>query len=356
MIRIGPMTAVAALIGLTATGAFAHQDMPTLKRAESVYAVKPDLFGEDDKKPQGVSGIACMPPSDGRRRCLVVNDENTGAQFVEIAGQTITPGDMVDLIGAKAPSDALGTAPAERHCSDGEGKFGEFDGEGVAYADGYFYVVGSHGCSRNKNKFKGSAFFLARIPVDAHGARSGPVERTYRLGDRLAAAQPVCSALAHDLGKDKGAPSTNGLNIEGIAIVDTVLFAGLRAPSLGENAFLVKASISDLFAPGQERGRDAAGAIPLAIGKWSGIRDLAVLPDKRLLVLTGPAQDQDVPYALFTIDPDKSASLTPVGRFPKPPTAEKDGKAEAVVQVADDRFLVLFDSLKNGGPRDYEKP
>jgi hypothetical protein len=83
-------------------------------------------------------------------------------------------------------------AIAEIGCSDGERKFRGLDGEAVAYAAPFFYVVGSHGCSRHSNKFRSSSFILARIPERqvASAARTldpSSVETTYRLSEALAA-------------------------------------------------------------------------------------------------------------------------------------------------------------------------
>ena len=43
-----------------------------------------------------------------------------------------------------------------------------------------------------------------------------------------------------------------------------------------------------------------------------GIRDLAPLPDKRLLVVAGAAQGPEVPFQLFVVDPAKE-NVTPIG-------------------------------------------
>jgi hypothetical protein len=66
-------------------------------------------------------------------------------------------------------------------CSAGNGKFKDLDGEAVAYANSYFYVAGSHGCSRNSFKFHPSAFLLVRLPVDETGHKAGEPQATYRI-------------------------------------------------------------------------------------------------------------------------------------------------------------------------------
>src|SRR3954464_2721240 len=81
----------------------------------------------------------------------------------------------------------------------------------------------------------------------------------------------------------------NGLNLEGLAVVGGMLYAGLRAPSLDGSAFIVSTDVEPLFTPDTPL---VPRVIPLALGRDTGIRDLALLPDGRLLVLAGPAQDQ----------------------------------------------------------------
>ncbi|KQO54960.1 DUF3616 domain-containing protein [Methylobacterium sp. Leaf85] len=330
--------------------------MRDLVPVDPPYTMTSGLNGKNGKPAKDISGIACMPQKDGKRRCLVVNDENTGAQFITIEGHTITPGADIDLVGGGPSPNTLGTPPSKNGCSGGEGKFDDLDGEGVAYAAPYFYVVGSHGCSRGKAKFKLSTFVLARIRVDASGEPAGPdaVETTYRLGDALGLAETVSAYYTQDLQTDDGDATPNGLNIEGVAVDGTRLFAGLRAPSHDGKTFVVEADVGALFAQGHEPLKAAPQVIPLSVGRGAGIRDLAILPDGRLLVLTGPAQGQtDVPYSLFAAGASVNAKLEPIGRLTG---AEKGAKAEGVAVLGDKRILVMFDSIKDGGPLEYTLP
>src|SRR5262249_4070066 len=154
---------------------------------------------------------------------------------------------------------------------------------------------------------------------DRDGAQIEPsrsvehVETTYRLAEVLKTAPQVGSFFGRDLNEEKG------LNVEGIAVFDGRVFAGLRAPVLKRTAFLVSASVSDLFSRDQSPPRPAVRVIPLRLGKKAGIRDLASLGEGRFLVLTGPAQEQKkVPYGLFLVDiasagsPKFLATLRPV--------------------------------------------
>jgi hypothetical protein len=279
-------------------------------------------------------------------------------------------------VSGKAPVVACPKGTAEKF-------FEEFDGEGVTYqaappssgrAGGTFYVVGSHGCSRNKAEFRLSSFLLARVDVDDHGHAATP-ELTYRVSGALQNAAFVGQFFGKSLDAD-----AQGLNIEGIAIAGDRLLLGLRSPSLNGDAFIVEAKIADVFAPGLTEAPVEVQVLPLAVGRNAGIRDLATLPDGRLLVLSGPAQGQcDVPFALWLAGaPQAASSPTPIklglleevfeddqkkdewrrcvaGTDPR--ATDTRAKAEGLTVIGSDgnrlRLLVLFDGLLNGGPRDY---
>lgn len=292
-----------------------------------------------------ISGLACMPVANGARRCLLINDESAFAQFAEIAENRITPGATVPLIGAEASPAVLGTPP-QGICRKA-GRFAELDGEAVAYADGAFYVAGSHGCSRRKGEFRLSAFHLARIRVDAAGAPAGQVELTYRLSDVLRRAGEAGAFFGRNLLED------DGLNVEGLAAIGDTLWIGLRAPSLGGRAFLVGAPLQALFAPGHAPATETPRVIALPAGPDRGIRDLAPLPDGRLLALLGPAQNQERPFSLMLVDlarPDAAADL---GDLPE----RRKAKAESLTVLAQQGgrldVLIGYDGPRNGHFESY---
>jgi hypothetical protein len=317
-----------------------------------------DLAGKKvDWEARDISGIACIdPPGSTTLRCLVVNDENHSAQFVTISGRKIVVGSQIRLVGNEPDTATVGVKP-EVSCPGGKGEFGEFDGEGVAYSEGHFYVVGSHACSRKKGKFRLSSFLLARIPVNQDGRVVGNVQTTYRLSDVLRQAREVGSYFGKGI-------SANGVNVEGLSVVGDRLMVGLRAPSQDGKAYLVTTSVAALFAPGHGTKKAPSKVIALPLGKPLGVRDLAMLPDGRLLVLTGPAQEQNLPYGFLVVDAREG---NPVEFWTIKPdelgtiSIEPDGgKAEAVtiLDVSSDvlRVLVLFDGPRNGAPREYRVP
>jgi hypothetical protein len=147
----------------------------------------------------------------------------------------------------------------------------------------------------------------------------------------------------------------NGMNVEGIAVVGDTLWAGLRAPSLGNRGFLVGASLKALFAPGHAPAAEAPRVFTLPTGGNRGIRDLAPLPDGRLLALLGPAQEQALPYALLLIDTAKPDTATPLGDLP-----ERGDKAESLTVLLQDgkglAVLIGYDGPKNGHFESYRLP
>jgi len=331
---------------------------------EGEIAVKGDFQGKQGKVPAvDLSGIACLPPGPGGvRECLAVNDENKEAQRATLTGRELLPGAPILLLGDKPPQDARG-APPTLSCPGGLDNFEDLDGEGVAAVpggssgDGTFYVVGSHGCSRGKAKGRLSGFLLARVPFT--GGEPGRPDLTWRLSDALRGNPKLASVFAQPLDE-----AHQGLNIEGIAAVGGDLLLGLRAPAK-QHAFLARVPTDALFAPDQSGG-PSAEAIPLALGEGVGVRDLAVLPDGRLLVLAGPAQEQADPYAVWLAELGRdasgtvSASLRRLAALRDIGTGKDRAKAEAILPLVEEggrlRVLVLFDGLPNGGPRTYLLP
>jgi hypothetical protein len=281
-----------------------------------------------------------------------VNDETQTAQFARVEDDKIEAGEEIRLIGESPDPETLGTRPKSVPCPKITDDFEEFDGEGAAYAAPYFYVVGSHGCSRKKGKFRLSSFILARIRVDQEGRpvdsagnvltgskAHEAVETTYRLSDLL----PRATEAGAYFGKKLDA-ETKGLNIEGIAVQDEHIFIGLRAPSIDGKAFILRANIEDLFRPGREPAPSTAltETIPIALGPDVGIRDLATLPDGRLLILAGAASGPDIPYSVFVVD-QTGANLQELvpQQSDQPMRAEGMTGLEATDQEI--RLLILLD-------------
>jgi hypothetical protein len=298
--------------------------------------------------------------NQGEYRCFVIDDESKFAQLAKIEDSAIEAKAKIQLIRKEDDPKPLGKKPSLA-CPNGMGDFAELDGEGVAYAAHYFYVVGSHGCSRKSGKFRLSSFILARIrvddegrPVDAHGNVLGKddmekavVDTTYRVSDLLRRADTVGEYFGKSLNAD-----ANGLNIEGIAVDGDRVFLGLRAPVDGM-AYIVEGSASALFAPGHDSLPEGPIQVPIPVpmGNKVGIRDLALLPDDKLLILAGSAYQPDIPYSIFLLDLNEKATTELVPQRQDQPT-RAEGIAVLSATPQEIRVLILFDKALDGAPQE----
>src|SRR5258705_2596209 len=247
------------------------------------WPVRGKLQGQNTKKSKGVSGMACATAYGFPRALLVIDDNMQEAQFVTVKDGEIVAGDVIPLID-----------------NSFEGKPLELDGEGVAYADGFFYVIGSHGHPRDSNHRldpdKDAARIAAQIAASSQivrfrsdGARAtGPVERTAKLR-ALIAQQP-------DLRRYRDQRlENNGLTIEGIAVWRGRILVGFRGPALkgGRTAVLSVAGdgVFGKAAPDPHLYR-------LPPGEGIAVRDLAALV-KRAFLLSGPLAGGPRPFGIF---------------------------------------------------------
>jgi len=354
----------------------AHAQEPVNKTIDPdrVLKVLSPILDDDGDTATDISGIACMPPRGGTFLCMIFNDEDRAAQLIELDQATVTVKRRVPLIGRQPSASTLGTEPGDANCSDGTASFKELDGEAVAYAQPYFYILGSHGCTRRSRKFRLSPFITARVKVDGEGrvvdaagdavADGSPpeafAETTYRLADVLRDIAELKDFYTADL------MEKNGLNAEGMAIVDGRVIVGLRAPvTKGADgkgtAYLVSVRLDHLFSKDASPPPADTKVIPLAFGENAGVRDMARLDDKRVLILTGPAQEQpDVPYAIWLLDLTAEPSAKPLVTLSAVVEGKRTGKAEALEVLTPGAdavtVVVFFDALPSGGPRIYTVP
>lgn len=203
----------------------------------------------------------------------------------------------------------------------------EADLEGIAYADGYLWIVGSHSALRDgakgsstsdaiealaKVRRAGNRFVLARIPMvpDGNGADLKLARQTTRTdGRRLRAAMlaggrkgnTLTALLADDphLAPFLSIPSKdNGFDIEGIAVAPGGrLFLGLRGPVIDGWACVLELRVD---AVPDRRGHLQLVSLPSRTGEerthyrkhfldlsGGGVRDLCLV-GRDLFVLSGP--------------------------------------------------------------------
>jgi hypothetical protein len=307
---------------------------PTVAKEPDTWVVKGRLFGKYTEESTNISGIACSMAEGFPRSCLVIDDNLQSAQFVVVRDGTIVAGDLVRLISNKYKGKPL-----------------ELDGEGVAYADGYYYVIGSHGHPRDRDHqldpIKDADKIKARIAASSQIVRvtarpdAPATMATGKLGAIIAANPELSPFLDRRL-------EINGLTIEGVAVKAGRLFAGFRAPSLGNGrAAILSVRLGALF------GEDAPDAklYQLPLGAGRGVRDITVYGNG-FIVLAGPATG-DGAYAVYWWD-----GVGEDARLLKElaDVIGKDGKRkpEALLPLDEGpsrlRVLLLFDGERQGAP------
>lgn len=264
----------------------------------------------------------------------------------------------------------------------------EIDLEGLAYENGYLWLVGSHSLKRKQAKCAGDTekdmkrlakvesdgnrYLLARVPVEDKEGSFTLAKNTQWNGNELTAAQldggkhsnDLMEALAQDNhlqpffalpGKD------NGFDIEGLAVADGHLFIGLRGPVLRGWAIILE------VVPKEDK-KDSARLKLKPIGPDGslyrkhflqldglGLRDLCVQGND-LLILAGPTMVLDGPVVVYRwLNGAKPAAESLVSsdqlqRLFEIPYGQGDDHAEgmALLTTPDanqaDSILVVYDS------------
>lgn len=326
-----------------------------------VWPVKGKLLGashrkRDPDKSRNVSGIASTRLDGAERYCLVIDDEAQAAQVM-----------VVTVADKRLKAEA--TIPLIHDKGRRRGGPLELDGEGVAFADGFFYIVGSHGHPRDKDgsldpihdaaairerMAASSQLVRARLDaerietlIEAHGKgdRDVAVERTGRLREVMAQEPLLAPFLSRRLDE-------NGLTVEGLAVYEGRLYVGLRAPCLGgDSAAVLSVDAAALFTDAD----DVRPALHLLrLGPGRGVRDLAASP-WGVLVLAGPVGEEPGPYSLYHWNFGTVLDL--VGEIPHVAGKRRPRKPEALLYLdrngTSARVLVFFDGGREGEPRPF---
>jgi hypothetical protein len=325
-----PARALLLLALLLAGGAQA----PAFAKDKGEWKVKGELVGKKGEKTKDLSGIACAADQGFPRTCVIIDDELQAAQVV-----TLTDG----AIAAKGKR----LIPLIQDTLDG--KPVELDGEGVAFAGGYFYVIGSHGRPRSDKPpaeieagLKASSK-LVRFKLNTAGTQASDLSVSSKLAALIA--QENLFDPYRDKELEKG-----GITIEGVAVVGDRLFAGFRGPTIEKHAVILSASLGYLF----DDGPAEAKIVQIKLGHDRGVRDLAPY-DNGILILAGPVSSESGTYSVLWWDgsSDNAKSLKDL-----PDYVSKEGKQwkpEGLLPIDRDkeglRVLLLLDSAKNGKPR-----
>lgn len=328
---------------------------PALAQNEPVWPVDHRLEGRlnedgEPEKSEDVSGIACSPASGFPRKCVVIDDNTQFAQVVIVNDGRLLAGDKIPLI-----SDTFNGEPLE------------LDGEGVAFTDGYFYVIGSHGHPRDKGhkldpvkqadriaaSIRASSRVVriqldpAKISTEGKLSVQPKVELSSALRPLLLA-DPLLQPFV-DQRLDE-----NGLTIEGIAVRGPRLYVGMRGPSMSDgHAVIFSVATEGLFGGGAAEPKLHL----LRLGEGRGVRDLTVSGDS-FLVLAGPTADPESGgnYSVYEWDGEERVRL--LKDLPTYATKKKQDKPEAILPLDQSanaqRVLILFDGAKEGSPRAME--
>ncbi|GAA3691476.1 DUF3616 domain-containing protein [Nonomuraea antimicrobica] len=232
----------------------------------------------------------------------------------------------------------------------------EADIEGLARANGYLWLVGSHSLKRRKVKSKdpGKAaerlatlvreenrFILARLPLDPQSETPG--EGAILSGSR---------ALTTHLGEDPHlAPflalpgKDNGLDVEGIAVTEDRVYLGLRGPVLRGWAVVLELRVEDA-GRGRLRLREPYRKHFLDLDGL-GVRDMCPDGDS-LLLLAGPSMDLDGPVRVvrWRLGPERRG-LVPADELEtvlELPYGVRCDHPEGLARLADGRLIVVYDS------------
>ncbi|MGC2715621.1 MAG: DUF3616 domain-containing protein [Pseudolabrys sp.] len=321
---------------------------PVVAKDNGEWKVNGDLIGKKDKVAEDLSGIACTTDSGFPRTCLLIDDEQQSAQVVTLSEGEITAGRLIPLIDDRFDGNPV-----------------ELDGEGVAFADNFFYVIGSHGRPRHDKDATDQAKEAARVAAGL-AASSKLIRLKFNPATGEIAREPSVppsSALAKLIAAEAlFAPSEGktledgGVTVEGVAVGGQRLFAGFRGPVIeNKRAVILSAALGHFF-----DGKPAEATLHLLpLGPGRGVRDLAAF-DKGILILAGPMQDVGGTYSVYRWDGASSSAKLLVDLPDFISEKGRQWKPEALLPLDRDtsgvRVLVLLDSAKEGKPRAVRVP
>ena len=325
----------------------------TTTNAANALAEAPPLEAEplriepalaDGKERKNLSGAACH----GSGLCLLIGDEKRYARYFRLAPGVLAPTEsLLHLLPPELPDES--------------------DAEGIAFAGGHFYIVGSH--SRTKQGAEqASRHFVYRVAADAETglptglgtdqAPSPAVERATL--DPIIAAHPLLSRHLTEPPGDNVARSgpSHGVNIEGIAVAGDTMFIGFRGPVDRDGAVILRTRASAVFGSGPA----SVDTARVRLGVGQGIRDLAAV-DGGLLILSGPERRLQVearPELFFWTWEREPVFLGRLQGRPLPEGEDSYDNPEAIAvlqETADAyRLLVLWDGQSGGVPEIVRVP
>ena len=368
--RLALLTLFALVVGLNAS-AFAETAPPAVLPTSGPWSSSSGFtFDLNKKKSQkvrrSVSGMACNLDAKQQRICLMAFDEGGEARYAYVGNEVLKI--ETERVVLRATS-------------------GELDAEGAATDGRYFYVTGSHSAKRSDCSSNPDSRHVIRLklnpatgralqPTGGSSATALPgYADTGRLW-QLMQSQPELQAYVGD-GKCLGteSPAKNGtlagqqgVNIEGLAVKDGVLYFGFRGPALNGVAKVLAVNADALFSP--EGGSNPKVSVtPIALGERRGVRDMVAVKSGFLL-LAGPDDDESSQAAGWTVAwwDGKSSSAVVQPRLLAAldlsqvtlRKCDKELKPEALTVLEETpknyKLLVLSDGMCDGGPLAFTIP
>jgi hypothetical protein len=242
----------------------------------------------------------------------------------------------------------------------------ELDIEGIAVDGNSIYVVGSHSSKRNRVRKKKNSyeqnretFFVNNIAdeVNRNWLYRLTVDEQVQTTERNMRISLNDIILNHNVLKTfSQLPSKeNGIDIEGISVVDEWVYVGFRGPVFrGNYVPVLKFKFDDHVT--------TASLLFVNLG-GGGIRDMASF-NGGILIISGPVGDGPGSYRVHywngqDMIPGKDREKTKdyvseLGEIDAP----RKGKAEGILVLDPDddcssRFMIVYDGVKNGGPQIY---
>jgi hypothetical protein len=231
----------------------------------------------------------------------------------------------------------------------------EIDIEGIACEGSIVYVVGSHSAKRSQIDAD-RTYEQNRTAIETVSLESQR-DRLFRL-DLNAEAEIEQTSLRslmdrHDLLQlfSKIPSKENGIDIEGMAVRNGLLYIGFRGPVLRDNWVPI---LKCRFATPINR----ADLVFINLG-GRGIRDLTPVQDG-FLILAGPVGDGPGSYQIYVWDGEdclpgsrtsgQMGQIELLGEIPVYNNTKAEGIALLTESRSDYEVIVVFDGVENGAP------
>ncbi|GAV20970.1 hypothetical protein MMIC_P1948 [Mariprofundus micogutta] len=232
----------------------------------------------------------------------------------------------------------------------------ELDIEAIAAEDQYLYVIGSHSLARKRlkksNSYTDNRLRLSNIKHES--SRNQLFRLTLNDSNQINSREQVSlSALFNSdpvLSRFTNIPSKeNGIDIEGLATKNGLLYLGFRGPVLRDGYVPV---MQLKF----EKPELSYQLLYVAL-EGRGIRDIAAVSDG-FLILAGPVGDEAVSFQLLHWNgkdciPGGAGRMKLLSEITRPDSGKAEGLALLSETTEAYSLIMIFDGLRKGAPVHY---